>query len=32
MFKDLAEIIKKSNGLWSKEAEEYLLVNAQKID
>ena len=32
MFKDLAEIIKKSNGLWSKEAEEHLLVNAQKID
>ena len=30
-FKDLAEICKKHNGIWSDEAEKYLLANAKKI-
>lgn len=30
-FKDLAEICKKNNGIWSDEAEKYLLANAEKI-
>ncbi|NOX67013.1 MAG: zinc-binding dehydrogenase [Chlorobi bacterium] len=30
-FKELADIVKKTNGIWSKEAENYLLVNAEKI-
>ena len=32
MFKKLAEICAANNGLWSGEAEEYLLANAPKID
>ena len=32
MYKKLAEITKSHNGLWSKEAEEYLLANAKKIE
>ncbi len=32
MFKKLAEITKKHNGLWSAEAEKYLLSNAKKIE
>lgn len=30
-FKDLSEICKKHNGIWSTEAEQYLLKNAKKI-
>ena len=30
-FKDLADICKKNNGIWSDEAEKYLLANAKKI-
>ena len=30
-FKDLADICKKHNGIWSDEAEKYLLANAKKI-
>ena len=30
-FKDLAEICKKNNGIWSDEAEKYVLKNAKKI-
>ncbi|MBR0464612.1 MAG: zinc-binding dehydrogenase [Clostridia bacterium] len=32
MFKALAEICDRNNGLWSKEAEDYLLAHAKKID
>ncbi|GAI20859.1 unnamed protein product, partial [marine sediment metagenome] len=31
LFKKLAEITDKNSGLWSTEAEEYLLGNAQRI-
>jgi hypothetical protein len=31
LFKELALIIKKTNGIWSKEAEEYLLANGEVI-
>ncbi len=31
LFKELSQIVKNSNGLWSKEAEEYLLANANTI-
>ncbi len=31
LFAELAKIIEKTNGLWSKEAEEYLLDNSEKI-
>lgn len=31
MFAGLAEIVKKNNGLWSAEAERYLLANAKQI-
>jgi threonine dehydrogenase-like Zn-dependent dehydrogenase len=31
MFAELAEIIEKNNGLWSVEAEKYLLANAEPI-
>lgn len=31
LFAKLAQIIEKTNGLWNKEAEEYLLQNAEKI-
>lgn len=31
MFKKLAEICKRHNGIWSDEAEKYLLANAQRI-
>ena len=31
MFKALAEICDRNNGLWSKEAEDYLLAHAKKI-
>ncbi|MBQ4245146.1 MAG: zinc-binding dehydrogenase [Clostridia bacterium] len=30
-FKDLADIVKKTNGLWNAEAEQYLLKNAKSI-
>ena len=30
-FKDLADICAKHNGIWSDEAEKYLLANAKKI-
>lgn len=30
-FKDLSDICKKHNGIWSDEAEKYLLANAKKI-
>ena len=30
-FKDLADICEKNNGIWSTEAEEYLLKNAKSI-
>ncbi len=30
-FKDLSDICKKHNGIWSAEAEKYLLANAKKI-
>ena len=32
LFKDLNEIIEKTNGIWSKEAEDYLLKNARPIE
>lgn len=32
LFKDLAEIVKKTDGIWSKEAEDYLLENAKPIE
>jgi hypothetical protein len=31
MFAELAKIVEKNNGLWSLEAENYLLENAEKI-
>ena len=31
-YRDLARICEKSNGLWSKEAEEYLLARAPSIE
>jgi threonine dehydrogenase-like Zn-dependent dehydrogenase len=31
LFKELAHIIKKTRGIWSKEAEEYLLTHAEAI-
>ncbi|MBB6480356.1 zinc-binding dehydrogenase [Spirochaeta isovalerica] len=31
LFKELAEIVKRNNGLWSVEAENYLLENGEKI-
>jgi hypothetical protein len=31
LFAELSKIIKKTNGVWSKEAEDYLLENCQKI-
>lgn len=31
MFAKLAEIVEKSNGLWSTEAEKYLLANAKQV-
>jgi threonine dehydrogenase-like Zn-dependent dehydrogenase len=31
LFAELSKIIKKTNGVWSKEAEDYLLDNCQKI-
>lgn len=31
MFAELAKIVKKHNGLWSEEAEKYLLANAKSI-
>jgi hypothetical protein len=31
LFKALDEICKKNNGIWSAEAEAYLLANAKKI-
>ncbi len=31
LFADLADICKKNNGIWSTEAEQYLLANAKKI-
>ena len=31
MFKDLADIVAKTNGLWSLEAENYLLAHAKSI-
>ena len=30
-FADLAEICKRNNGIWSDEAEKYILANAKKI-
>ena len=30
-FADLAEICEKNNGIWSAEAEKYVLANAKKI-
>ena len=30
-FKDLSDICKKHNGIWSDEAEKYLLAHAKKI-
>ena len=30
-FKDLADICDKNNGIWSDEAEKYLLANAKQI-
>ena len=32
MFKKLAELVEANNGLWSGEAEKYLLANAKSID
>ncbi len=32
LFRNLAEIVKKTNGIWSNEAEEYLLTHAKKIE
>ncbi len=32
LMKELATIVEKSNGLWSKEAEDYLLANAEPIE
>ena len=32
LFGNLAEIVKKTNGIWSKEAEDYLLANAKTIE
>ncbi len=31
-FYELAQIVKKTNGIWSKEAEDYLLANAKQIE
>lgn len=31
-YADLAEIVKKANGLWCKEAEDYVLTNAKDIE
>ena len=31
MFRELAAIVKKNNGLWCLEAEKYLLANAEAI-
>ena len=30
-FADLAEICERNNGIWSDEAEKYVLANAKKI-
>ena len=32
LFKSLSQIISKSKGLWSKEAEDYLLTHAKSIE
>ena len=32
LFKKLASIVAKTNGIWSREAEDYLLANAISID
>lgn len=32
LFKELDKIVKKNGGLWCKEAEDYLLANAPKVD
>ena len=32
LFKNLASIVAKTNGIWSKEAEDYLLANAKPIE
>ncbi len=32
LFKQLAAIVAKTNGIWSKEAEDYLLANAKSIE
>ena len=32
LFKELASIVAKTNGIWSKEAEDYLLANADPIE
>ncbi|MCF6269874.1 MAG: zinc-binding dehydrogenase [Melioribacteraceae bacterium] len=32
LFADLAKIIEKTNGVWSKEAEKHLMANAEKIN
>jgi len=31
LFKELSSIVKKTNGIWSKEAEDYILENAERI-
>ncbi|WPX09475.1 hypothetical protein SOJ16_000686 [Caldicellulosiruptor danielii] len=31
LFTELAKIVEKNNGLWCKEAEDFLLENAKKI-
>jgi threonine dehydrogenase-like Zn-dependent dehydrogenase len=31
-YKELAAIVRKNDGVWSKEAEDYLLANAERID
>ncbi len=32
MFRELARLVKENNGLWSSDAEKYLLANAKKIN
>ena len=32
MFKTLHELVEKNNGLWSGEAEKFLLAHAKKLD
>ena len=32
LFAELAKIIKKTDGVWSKEAEDYLLANAERVE